>query len=192
MHCSQGIIVKSPTNVNIYWDLDNVKPKRAAEFFQLKQLIESVVYDIAGLDSTINVFANPSTHDSLSDLDALAADADVTLVATSARKQSTDLAVRSMMLRFAEAYKGAAVIACVSDDTDFVPVLTYCTRTLGCTTIAIGTFRSSHRPRWAAPRRLSNLPLARAATHAVALRRPEEVSSCHLGSWTVAATYHPD
>lgn len=198
---------------------------------------ESSTSGIDKLPVGLTVFANPTTFSKLSsstalddhrDLKSVVESLDGTLVRTTGRKQSVDLAMKSAMLEYAKHASTAKtiksdrdeikdiklsnltvnqdqsnrqdlrsvttvvaaavpILACVSDDSDFVQMLKYC-GSLGCTTVSIGEHKGRKRPAWATPRRLHALPLPAAAAVAITLRRPSGSDNCRE-RWSVAGVW---
>ena len=149
----------------------------------------------------------------LRDLESVVESLNGILVQTTGRKQSVDLAMRSAMLDYIKAnttnstlqynsnttngsttITAAPLLACISDDSDFVQILKYC-RSLGCTTVSIGEHKGRKIPSWAAPRRIDNLPLPAAASAAITLRRPPQMTN-HINKdsdereqWSIARVW---
>lgn len=179
VHSYQGRV-----NAHIFWDMDNLRPLDIDEAMQLSELLVDYVslcvsgpvrtnVTAFGNDVTILSLVNSTyTYDSKGRLDE--AVRGQVVETCSKRKQSVDSEMKQSMVEFARQKDSLNVIACVSDDKDFVSTLRYCSSLPNCETIAFGRFSSHKRPRWAHARSLRSLPLPSSVKIAVSLRREHE------------------
>ncbi|KAH7624499.1 hypothetical protein Ndes2526B_g00698 [Nannochloris sp. 'desiccata'] len=114
---------------------------------------------------------------------------------TTVSTRSCDLIVSENLMKQKETGAEIVIIACISDDTDYVQVLEYLGKesrsssplittrlisaspvAVACRTVSIGEFKRRKRPAWAAPRKLDSFALPAACDAAIALSRPRKNS----------------
>ena len=175
------VSVANTSSPIIVWDVDNVHPGSLKSVRNLAQVLVEAVKKAADQDGqhefpllNCKLYANERSLERIGVSDdsvegALEEFCHPHLVVTRVRKQSVDVAMRQEMIEFAKKCgPNNGVIACVSDDSDFIPTFKYC-RSLGCKIISIGRHSSHKRPSWMHPRKLSTLPLVSAAGAGIAL-----------------------
>lgn len=184
---------------HIFWDLDNLRPSDIGEARQLSELLVNQVSEHSNKHiPKVTAFANDVTISSISssslspDLIGVLEEAVCGRVVqtSSKRKQSVDREMKQSMIDFAcQEPESLKIVACVSDDTDFVSTLQYCSSLPNCKTMVFGRSGSNKRPKWASTRRLDFLPLALSVGIAVALRRDCDDARSQRVLWKVVNTW---
>jgi hypothetical protein len=179
---------------HIFWDLDNLRPSDIEEARQLSELLVNQVFEHSNKQiPEVTAFGNDVTVSSISG-STLVPDSPIGMLeealcgrvvqTSSKRKQSVDREMKQSMIDFAyQEPESLKIVACVSDDHDFVSTLQYCSSLPNCKTLVFGRFGSNKRPKWASARRLDFLPLALSVGIAVALRRDCDNAKSQRAIW---------